>query len=90
MQRYAVPFARCFITCKTSQLTQVQEGEEDLQFVGAGQGDGCASKTVPKSLIICHRVAGALDCFSNNGVAAAAEFVRIITYSYNLPIRRHF
>ena len=74
MQRYAVIFAWCFITCKAKPVHPSigKGGREDLQLVvGAAQGDGRASKPVPKSLIICHRVAGALDCFLNNGAAAA-------------------
>lgn len=76
MQRYAVIFAWCFITCKAKPAHPSigKGGREDLQFVvGTAQGDSHASKTVPKSLIICHCMAGTLDSFSNNRAAAAAE-----------------
>lgn len=76
MQRYAVIFAWCLITCKAKPAHPSigRGGREELQFVtGAAQGDGRASETVPKSLIICHHVARAVDCFWNNGAAAAAE-----------------
>lgn len=66
MQRYAVIFAWCLITCKAKPAhPSIRRADrEELRFVmGAAQGDGRASKIVPKSLIICHRVADALDCF---------------------------
>lgn len=76
MQRYADIFAWCLVTCKgkPAHPRVGRGGREELRFaMGAAQGGGRASETVLKSLMICHRVAGALDWFSNNEAAAAAE-----------------
>lgn len=67
--------AWCFFVCKAKAAHPSigRGGREDLHFVmGAACRNGCASKTVPKSIIICHHMADALDCFSNNGATAAA------------------